>query len=236
MNWMSYTQVSTYLECPLEYRLRYIDHLPAKPKGYFSFGSTLHRCLAFYFQKRRPPSLTRLLRYYEDAWSSQGYRSSAEEAKDKALGAEILTQFCQSHKSEYYPSLATEHPFWVDLGAIGLRGYIDRVDISEAGGICITDYKSGKDFPSPRDLEADLQLTLYQLAAQSLWLLPLEKLVIYHLRYNMPIECQPRSQERLDEARGLLMRVREAILQRRFPARHHRFCPCDYPERCPHFS
>ena len=233
---MSYTQVSTYLECPLEYRLRYIERLPSRPKGYFSFGNTLHRCLAFYFQKKRPPAVASVLQFYEKVWSSQGYASADDEVRDKALGIKILTQFCQDHEPVYRRSLATEHSFLVDLGGVSLKGVIDRVDISESGGLCIMDYKSGKDFPSPQAMEDDLQLTLYQLAAQSLWLLPAEKLVIYHLRYNMPIECRPRGQDRLEEARQTVFVVQEGIRRKEFPARRHRFCPCDYPQRCPHFA
>ena len=224
------------MECPLEYSLRYIEHLPSKPKGYFSFGNTLHKCLAFYFKGARPPALVKLLTFYEESWSSQGYRSNQDEARDKALGGQILSQFWESHRPGYRRSLATEHSFMVDLGGVCLKGVIDRVDVSPDGGIVVTDYKSGKGFPSPQELDADLQLTLYQLAAQSLWLLPLEKLVIYQLRYNMPLECQPRSAQRLEDARKLVLDVREGIRQRQFPAHRGRFCPCDYPQRCPHFS
>jgi putative RecB family exonuclease len=42
---LSYSSVRAYLECPLRWKYLYVDHLPEAPRGYFSFGRTIHSVL-----------------------------------------------------------------------------------------------------------------------------------------------------------------------------------------------
>jgi putative RecB family exonuclease len=42
---LSYSSVRAYLECPLRWKYLYIDRLSEAPKGYFSFGRTIHSVL-----------------------------------------------------------------------------------------------------------------------------------------------------------------------------------------------
>ena len=233
----SYSQISTYLECPLRYKLRYVDRLPTKPRPYFSFGATLHRCLVYYFGKRRkqPPALAKWLGFYRQTWTSAGYRSPEEEERYKAAGQDILTTFWQRHAVPFHQPLATESRFLVEIGGVPLLGFIDRVDLSPQGGLVIMDYKSSQNPPSMREVQSDLQLSLYQMACQRTWLLPVEALAIYHLRTNKTVGSEPRSAAQLRETEATVREVVHAIARGAFPARRSHFCPCDYPEFCPYF-
>ncbi|MCI4322009.1 MAG: PD-(D/E)XK nuclease family protein [Thermoplasmata archaeon] len=42
---LSYSSVRAYLECPLRWKYLYIDRLSEAPRGYFSFGRTIHSVL-----------------------------------------------------------------------------------------------------------------------------------------------------------------------------------------------
>ena len=42
---LSYSSLRTYLECPLRWKFLYVDKLPESPRGYFSFGRTIHSVL-----------------------------------------------------------------------------------------------------------------------------------------------------------------------------------------------
>jgi putative RecB family exonuclease len=234
---LSYTQISLYQTCPLCYKLQYIDGLKPKDKWYFSFGTTLHLCAEYFFRVKvpPPPSLDELLGFYETNWLSEGYESAEEEAKYRAYGREILAKFWQIHHASFRMPLAIERLFYVDIEGIKLRGYIDRVDKLESGGLSIVDYKTNQGLFTREDLEKDLQLTLYQLAVQEIWQLPVERLTLYHLRSNTPCSCEPRLEPQLAAARQLVLEVADSIARGEFPALENQYCPCDFPEHCPYY-
>ncbi len=233
---LSYTQISLYLSCPLCYKLQYIEGLEPKDKWYFSFGSTLHACVEYFFKVPvpPPPSLGELLQFYEKNWLSEGYEAAEEEARYKAYGREILSKFWEIHHSNFKMPVAVEKMFYIDVDGVKLRGYIDRIDKLDSGGLSIVDYKTNKELFTTDNLEKDLQLTLYQLAAEQTWHLPVEKLTLYHLRSNTPFSCQPRDKARLGEARYLVLKVADSIASERFPAIENEYCPCDFAQRCPY--
>ena len=234
---LSYTQISTYLNCPLSYKLRYIDKLKPKVKWYFSFGNSLHSSVEYFFRVNTPPppSLDELLAYYSQIWQHFGYESAEEEQQYRAYGEEILTRFWEIHSADFRMPIAVEKSFTVDVEGVKLKGYIDRIDKLDSGGLSIVDYKSGKELFTADYLENDLQLTCYQLAAEQTWQLPVEKLTLYHLRSNTPCTCSPRELSTLDQARKTILDVAENITGENFPATENHFCPCDFPEHCPYY-
>jgi len=234
---LSYTQISLYQTCPLSYKLQYIDGLEQKEKGYFSFGTTMHECAEYFFKVKvpPPPSLEELLQFYERTWHSEGYESAEEEADYKAYGREMLAKFWEIHSPDFRMPIAVEWMFNIDVEGVKLRGFIDRVDKLDSGGLSIVDYKTDRELFTKEDLEKNLQLTLYQLAVEQSWYLPVERLTLYHFRSNIPCSCEPRSQAQLEEAKNLVLAVAEGITEERFPAIESGRCPCDFAEHCPYY-
>ena len=234
---LSFTQISLYQTCPWQYKLQYIDGLKPKDKWYFSFGTAMHRCVEHFFKVSAPPppSLEGLLQFYDQNWLSQGYESPEEEIRYKDYGREILTRFWEIHSTDFQLPVAVERMFHIDIDGIKLTGFIDRVDKLESGGLSIVDYKTSQELFTTAYLEEDLQLTLYQLAAEQTWQLPVERLTLYHLRSNTACSCPPRDKARLEQARRLVLEVAENIVQERFPAIESPYCPCDFPEHCPYY-
>jgi putative RecB family exonuclease len=235
---LSYTQISLYRSCPLCYKLQYIDGLETKEKGYFSFGTTMHDCAEYFFKVKvpPPPTLAQMLDFYERKWLSEGYESAEEEAEYKDYGRELLTKFWEIHQPDFRMPIAVEHKFNIDIGNIKLTGRIDRVDKLESGGLAIIDYKTNKELFTQEYINNDLQLTLYQLAVEQSWFLPVERLTLYHFRSNTPVSCPPRQPERIEEAKRLVLEVAEGIQAGNFPATESAYCPCDFPEYCPYYQ
>jgi hypothetical protein len=175
------------------------------------------------------------MQFYEQSWLSQGYESPEEEARYRDYGKEILTRFWEIHSVDFHIPVALERSFYLDIEGIKLRGFIDRVDKLDSGGLGIIDYKTSKELFTAAHLENDLQLTIYQMAAEQTWKLPVEKLTLYHLRSNTACSCPPRGQAQLDQVRQLVLEVAENIAQGKFPATESEFCPCDFPEHCPYY-
>ncbi len=196
----------------------------------------MHLCAEYFFKVRVPPSpsLDDFMQFYEQNWLSEGYESLEEEEKYRAYGKEILSKFWEIHSANFQMPLAVERLFYIDIEGVKLRGYIDRVDKLESG-LSIVDYKTSKELFTVEDLEKDLQLTLYQLAAEQIWQLPVAKLTLYHLRSNTPCSCQRRDKTRLAQASEMVLEVAENITSQKFPAIENRYCPCDFPEHCPYY-
>jgi putative RecB family exonuclease len=234
---LSFTQISLYQSCPLCYKLQYIDGLKPRDKWYFSFGTSMHSCVERFFRVSTPPppSLEELLQFYGQSWLSQGYESPEEEARYKDYGKEILTRFWEIHSADFRMPVALERSFYLDIEGIKLRGFIDRVDKLDSGGLSVIDYKTNKELFTADYLEDDLQLTIYQMAAEQTWKLPVERLTLYHLRSNTPCSCPPRGQTQIDRVRQLVLEVADNISQGKFPATENEFCPCDFPEHCPYY-
>jgi len=237
MRTLSYSQISLYQTCPLQYKFQYIDGLKPRDKWYFSFGTVLHSCAEFFFRIKvpPPPSLEQLLQCYEQKWLSAGYESPAEEQNYKAYGREILTKFWEVQTAGFRMPIAVEQRFYIDVGGVKLTGFIDRADRLDSGGISIVDYKSNQLLFTSDYLEKDLQLTIYQMAAVQLWSLPVEKLTLYHLRTNTPCSCPPRHESRLIETREMVVEVARNIAAGEFPPTENSYCPCDFGELCPYY-
>ena len=56
--------------------------------------------------------------------------------------------------------IALERAFNLDVEGIKVRGFIDRVDKLDSGGLSIVDYKSGRELFTTEYLADDLQLTI----------------------------------------------------------------------------
>jgi putative RecB family exonuclease len=232
---LSYSQISQYLQCPLCYRLQYIDGLKPEEKWYFSFGTTLHLCAEYFFRISvpPPPSLQQLLKFYDDNWLSAGYASPEDENNHRVYGRELLTDFWKIHSNGFRMPVAVEQWFSIDIEGVKLRGLIDRVD-RLGDGLSIVDYKSSRELFTADHLEQDLQLTLYQLAAQQMWRRPVKQLTLYHLRTNTACTCSAREEHRLEEARRLVLQTAGGIEKGDFPAIENQFCPCDFAQYCPY--
>jgi putative RecB family exonuclease len=182
-----------------------------------------------------PSGLQELLHFYEQKWLSKGYASPEEEKNYKDFGKEILSRFWEIHRADFHIPIALEKVFYLDIEGVKLMGFIDQVDKLNSGGLAVVDYKTNKELFTADYLAGDLQLTIYQMAAEQLWRLPVERLTLYHLRSNTACNCPPRGREQLDKTRRLVLEVAENIVQGKFPATENEFCPCDFPEHCPYY-
>lgn len=235
---LSYSSISTYEQCPLLYKLKYIEGRREEKKFYLSWGKSLHDALEFLYGVKVPPapSMDDVLACYREKWRDGGYETAEQEKNYFAEGERILTDYYLANIENWRLPAAVERQFNLEIDGVKLTGFFDRVDKLDNGTLAIVDYKSSQRLFDKDYLAGDLQLTLYQLAAEMLWDLPVSKLSLYHLRSNTACCTGPRSADQLDEARNLIARVAAKIERGCFEPVENHYCPCDFPERCPYYG
>ena len=72
-DYVSYSQISTYLRCPLEFKFKYVDRIePRFVPSSVAFGEAVHKALAFFYREAmdgRGFKLPELLEGFEESWS-----------------------------------------------------------------------------------------------------------------------------------------------------------------------
>ena len=128
--------------------------------------------------------------------------------------------------------LFLEIGFTVKIGAIILKGRMDRIDRFE-DGVEIIDYKTGhpkkEDEMKPEDKE---QLFLYQLAARDVLGLKAKKLTFHYLEDNSRVSFLGTDEELLDFQEKIAERVAN-IKASVFPPNSGKHCRfCDFKDIC----
>lgn len=247
-----YSSIQAYRDCPLYFRFTRIERLPEPPNKEANFGAALHSSL-FVFAKASPtPPLQTLFGLFDGCWKSclpagqagrrgNGCASEEEIEEYRALARDILTNFHESYHRNLRRPLAIGHRFNVTLAGVKVWGCMDWVEQTEGGALHIIDFKSGSNLPTRqpvcpgREVETDYQLTLYQMAAEKAWPLPVERLSLYHLRSGTLVSAGPRDSAHRQRVEEMVREVAEGIAAGAFEPKENFRCPCAFADRCPLF-
>jgi putative RecB family exonuclease len=172
---LSYSQINTYLTCPLRYKFKYVDQIPpAFTASSLAFGSAIHEAAAAFYQTRLEGDELwpgQLLDVYRNAWHRaekiRFFNGDNEESLvEKA--EQLLTVF-HSSVDPSVTILGVEEFFELPLDGIPpFHGYIDLIEQSPDGTITVGDLKTASKKPSAPNVQANLQLTAYALGAETL--------------------------------------------------------------------
>ena len=165
----SYSQLETYLRCPMQYKYKYLFNIPTPPQAANSFGTTIHQTLQQFYQTyQKNPNVDHkeLIEIYYKKWIPSGYSSFFHEKQMKKEGKKILLNFYKNFHNKDIRILDLEKTFKLKIvPGIIITGKIDRVDLLDNNQIEIIDYKTGKT-PQEKEIRNSLQLSIYALAAR----------------------------------------------------------------------
>jgi RecB family exonuclease len=233
---LSYSSISTYEKCPLQYKCRYVDRLEYAPSPALSFGSSLHAALEWLYSVKtpHPPDLPSLLARLDEEWVSEGYADESEESRYREHAVEVLTNFYQRNLADFRLPASLEEYFALDLEDFVLTGKIDRIDRLPDGSYEIIDYKTNRKLPRKDRLASDLQLPIYQYAASREFGIRPSKLTFYYLLPDQRFSTRPWDEERLLRMLEELRGVARAVRSGEFGPTPNPLCPwCDFKELCP---
>jgi len=153
-------------------------------------------------------------------------------------GLELIRAFARRNRNIKTSSvLAVEKEFRIEIGGFPFLGFIDRVD-RFGDEVRIVDYKSNRMMFTDADLESDLQLSLYGIAAKIMW--PWAKRVTYSLemlRHHKRVDVE-RTDEQLAKAEAyLVVLAKRASEKLEFRPKINQFCSwCSYRSSCSLFE
>lgn len=261
---LSYSSYRTYFECPLRWKFLYVDRLPEAPRGYFSFGRTVHSVLedllrplvvptarltpagdaqrtlddfgGRFSARGRLMSREELLAAYAAHWVSDGYVSAEEESRYRLLGETLLTAYLDDVARAPPTPVALEEHLEAKWEGMAVHGYIDRIDRAPDGGLEILDYKTSRAL-SDEDVRTSDQLTLYQVLVEKNYAEPVRSLTLYHLRSLRPLTAPRRAEEAVDGLRERFGRASDGIRADSFEPTPGRACSrCEFKSHCPEFK
>ncbi len=238
---LSATDITLYRTCPLKYKFARVFGIPQETTINQRFGIVIHQVLERFHGQQAPGteeqaeagSLERLMSLFAAAWRRSGFGESDDELQFREKAIEALHRY---HAREV---ASGSHPRWVErkfdfrIGPHHLRGRVDRVDQLPSGGYELIDYKTG-DPKAARELESDVQLAIYRLAAREAWRLEGAAGSYWYVLADEKVAVGG-SPDDLERVESVVLEVGEGILGQDFePRPSPEICSwCDFRLICP---
>ena len=233
---LSASDLSLYLTCPLKYKFARVFGIPQEPTINQRFGILFHNVLER-FHKEPPENpeegLRVLNQLFEAGWRRTGFGSSDDELQFRDRAREALRLYWERERESEGEPVWLEKKFDFKVGDHHVRGRVDRVDRLPDGDYELIDYKTGER-KSEEDLDSDLQLALYRMAAREAWGIEASTGSYYYVldAEKVPAPTRPDDAERVERT---VLQVGEGILSQDFePRPSPTVCSwCDYRLICP---
>jgi DNA helicase-2/ATP-dependent DNA helicase PcrA len=233
---LSASDLDLYLTCPLKYKFRRVFGIPQEPTINQRFGILIHSVLERFHKdsgEEAENGRERLIDLFESGWRRSGFGSSDDELQFRDRAREAMRLYWEREREADGVPVWLERKFDIRIGAHQVRGRVDRVDRLPDGSHELIDYKTGLR-KSEAELENDLQLALYRLAAREAWDIEAASGSYYYVldADKVAAPTKPDDAERVERT---VLEVGEGVLGQDFePRPAPTTCSwCDYRLICP---
>ncbi|HEX3735097.1 MAG TPA: ATP-dependent DNA helicase [Solirubrobacterales bacterium] len=233
---LSASDLGLYLTCPLKYKFARVFGIPQEPTINQRFGILIHNVLERFHKE--PPAegedgLVRLNDLFETGWRRTGFDSTDDELQFRDRAREALRLYWERERVAEGEPVWLERKFDFKVGDHHVRGRVDRVDRLPDGDYELIDYKTGER-KTAAELENDLQLALYRLAARKAWDIE-ASLGSYYYVLDADKVATPSKADDAERVERTVLEVGAGILDQDFePRPSPSVCGwCDYRLICP---
>ncbi|HYM45727.1 MAG TPA: PD-(D/E)XK nuclease family protein [Solirubrobacteraceae bacterium] len=258
---LSASDIETYRSCPLRYKFARVLRIPTEPTLGQRFGIVVHQVLERY-HSAQGQTLGQLLDLLDACWRRGGFGDDPAQRELRVKARVALERYHARLHGEDSEPVWFERQFSLRIGPHHLRGRVDRVDRlpgargpgpsggaggeAPAGGRAGTggtaegereayeliDYKTSRP-KRAEELQDDVQLSLYALAARESWQLTAASRAYYYVLDDLKVTLPGETNS--ERVRDVVMEVGEGILGQRFePTPSKAACSiCDFRIVCP---
>jgi DNA helicase-2/ATP-dependent DNA helicase PcrA len=249
----SFSSVSAFRKCPLEYKYRYLLRLPTPGAAALSFGITMHRTFEQFLKlwqsrqgvvqgglfgdtkasgKVSVPTEHELKAIFESSWLDDWYLDKPQKQEYRTVRApKQLKNFYEEFLASPPKPKFLEQMFKIAMGPYKFTGKIDRIDQAQ-GGVVIYDYKTGGEPKSGLEKVDKDQLIIYQIAAEEFLREKVLDERYWYLEPNKFSETFIATKEQIDslkeEYTNEIKKIIEAVKQNSFIAIHKDHEGCKY--------
>ena len=246
----SHSRISTFENCPLQYRLKYVDKIKLDESETIEafMGSRVHEALEKLYKDLRlskTNTVDELLSFYDDNWK-KNYSGDIRVVKEgyspqnyRDTGAKCIREYY----ARYQPftdgkTLGIEQMITIEIEGYKLKGFIDRLSARSDGIYEIHDYKTSQYLPLQSHFDSDRQLALYQLGIQGMFADAREVDLVWHyLVFDKEIRSRRAAQELLklrSDIVAVIETIERAEQEYEFQAVESGLCGwCEYQSLCP---
>ncbi len=246
----SHSKLSTFEQCKLKYKFKYIDKIvPEVEKSIEAhLGSCVHLALEWLYkqvQQKNIPTLDNLIVQYIEFWQANYspnmviVRNHLTDRDYLEKGMKFLIDYYQANTPFNDNTIELEKKITIDIDPENntkIIGYIDRlVQNIETGNLEIHDYKTANSQPQANHGEKDRQLALYSIAIKEIFGKDKEVKLIWHfLAHNKKIVSN-RTNEELEQLRHETLELINSIKStKEFTPTKSALCDwCEYKSICP---
>jgi putative RecB family exonuclease len=246
---LSPSRAGDFMACPLMYRYRTIDRLPEAPSPDAARGTLVHKVLEDLFDlpapERTPERAADML---APAWDAilEVEPALAEMFGDDGPDAAAWMASCGTVLERYFDLEdprrlePAERELYVEAlleSRLLLRGFVDRIEVTDDGRIRITDYKSGRSPTEGFEAKALFQMRFYALVVWRLRGIVPSVLQLIYLGNGEIVRYEPDEQDLLATERkveALWRAIRLAQETGDWRPSPSRLCDwCSFHEYCP---
>jgi len=209
----SHSKLSTFEQCPLKYKLRYIDKI--KPLIEKTIEAHLGKCVHDTFEwlyntikeNKKIPTIDEVITFYSVRWQDEFSEETLIVKKEMTekdyfnMGVGFLTNYFQRHYPFRDNTIECEKRIVIELDEnTKIQGFIDRlVHNIETGEYEIHDYKTANHLPTQETIDNDRQLALYSIAIKEIFGKDKEVCLIWHYLAHDKKICSKRTNEQLQQ-------------------------------------
>lgn len=159
---LSFSQINTYLQCPMKYYFKYIEGIPQRVNSYLVSGKSAHRAIELALHKKRNDAkeldVDTFIHIYQDLVADEA--SEVDDMDELEQIEKNVVPLLKMYHRDYLPYIEPayiEKELWSSVDGIDFMGYIDLIDVSGT----VIDHKFKGKKPSQFVVDRDLQFSAY---------------------------------------------------------------------------